>query len=323
VTAPYPVEPNKRRIMMTGGLAGLILAVCIVFLIEALNDTLQTSEDLETFSPFSALGAVPHFEQQSLTIKDEVGQREQPSRLVTLTMTDSLAAESFRSVRSSIMLSSADRQNKVIVVTSGFMAEGKSTVSANLAIAFAQRGARVLLVDSDLRRSTLHRVFNLTGSLPGLSNLLSMVNDEDAYFAPVPTVPTLTMLPAGARPPNPAELLASNRMSDLMQRWREEYDHVIIDSAPILMVSDALVLAAKADGTIMIVRAGVTRKKAITRAFDLLSRSKVRILGAVMNDINLRMENFYTYSYKGYGYRYYAYKGEGDAYASDRDEKKQ
>ncbi len=292
-------------------------------MIEALNDTLQTSEDLETFSRFHALGAVPHFEPQSLTVKDsEFGQRQIPSRLITVTAKDSLAAESFRSIRSSIMLSSADRQSKVIVLTSSFMAEGKSTLSANLAIALAQRGARVLLVDSDLRRSTLNKVFGLTGSLPGLSNLLSMVDEQDVYVTPVAEVPTLTLLPAGAKPPNPAELLASNRMAELIHRWREEYDHVVIDSAPILMVSDALAVASRADGTVVIVRAGLTRKKAVSRAFELLSRSNVRILGAVMNDINLKIENYYTYSSRGYGYNYYGYKGQGDAYGTDRDQTK-
>jgi capsular exopolysaccharide synthesis family protein len=324
VIAPYPVEPNRRRIMMTGGLAGLILAMFLSFLIEALNDTLQTSDDLETFSRFDALGAVPHFELQPDTVKDsEFGQRQTTSRLITINSPESLAAESFRSIRSSIMLSSADRQTKVIVITSSFMAEGKSTLSANLAVTFAQRGARVLLVDSDLRRGTLHKVFGIPGSLPGLSNLLSMINEQDLYIAPVPGLPTLTLLPAGAKPPNPAELLASNRMAELVHRWREEYDHVVIDSAPILMVSDALAVASRADGTVMIVRAGLTRKKAVSRAFELLSRSSVRILGAVMNDINLKIENFYTYSRRRYRYNYYGYNGKGDAYGMDRDPKKQ
>ena len=323
VLAPYPVEPNRRRIMMTGGLAGLILAVFLAFLIEAMNDTLQTSEDLETFSRFHALGAIPHFEQQGLTINEpELGQRQIPSRLVTVTATDSLAAESFRSIRSSILLSSADRQSKVILITSSYMAEGKSTLSGNIAIAFAQRGARVLLVDSDLRRSTLHKIFHMSGSLPGLSNLLSMINDQDVYTTPLPEVPSLTFLPAGPKPPNPAELLASNRMAELIHHWREEYDHVVIDSAPILMVSDALAVAADADGTVMVVRAGLTRKRAIVRAYELLSRSNVRILGAVMNDVDLKIENFYTYSSRGYGYNYYAYKGQGGAYGTDRDQDK-
>jgi capsular exopolysaccharide synthesis family protein len=320
VLTPYPVEPNVRRIVMTGGLAGVIIAVFLAFALEALNDTLQTSEDLESFSQFHTLGAVPNFEAE---VSATPGQVAAPSRLIMVTSPLSLASESFRNIRSAVMLSSADRQIKVVVITSSFMGEGKSTISSNLAVALAQRGERVLLVDSDLRRGTLHKMFQLQGSLPGLSNVLSMLNEEDCFVNPLPEVPSLTLLPAGPKPPNSAELLASNRMAELVHQWREEYDHVVIDSAPILMVSDALALTARADGTIMVVRAGLTRKKAITRSFELLDRSNARILGAVMNDIDLKIENFYTYSSRGYGYNYYEYKGHGDAYGADIDKDRQ
>ena len=159
----------------------------------------------------------------------------------------------------------------------------------------------------------------MPGSLSGLSNLLSLTDDESVYITPVTDLPNLTMLPAGRKPPNPAELLRSDRMADLIDQWREQYDYIVIDTAPILMVSDALRLARQADGTVMVVRSGLTRKKAITRAFELLSRSGIRILGAVVNDIDLNLENFYTYSRRGYGYRYYAEKGQGISYG-DRDE---
>ena len=324
VLTPYPVEPNVRRIVMTGGLAGVIVAVFLAFALEALTDTLQTSEDLETFSQFHSLGAVPHFESEGSAITDPSFRRRQAlSRLITLTAPQSLASESFRTIRSSIMLSSADRQIKVIVITSSFMAEGKSTISANLAVALAQRGERVLLVDSDLRRGRLHDLFPVARSLSGLSNLLSMMNEEGVFITPLSELPSLTLLPSGPKPPNPAELLASNRMAELIHQWRDEYDHVVIDSAPILMVSDTLAVTARADGTVMVIRAGLTRKKAISRSFELLQRSSARILGAVMNDINLKIENFYTYSSRGYGYSYYDYQGHGDAYGSDSDENRQ
>jgi succinoglycan biosynthesis transport protein ExoP len=316
VLAPYPVEPNRRRIIMTGGLAGLIAAVFLALGLEALDDTLKTSDDIESFSRFHTLGAVPHFDAEGITT---TGKRRLPLRLVTVTAPESLAAESYRSIRSSILLSSADRRNKVILITSSFMAEGKSTLSANLAITLAQRGARVLLVDSDLRRSTLHKAFNLEKPQAGFSNLLSQVDSQNVYITPDIDLPTLTLLPAGPKPPNPAELLASNRMAELIHQWREEYDHVVIDTAPILMVSDPLPVAARADGTVLVVRARLTRKKAISRAFDLLSRSNIRILGAVMNDIDLKIENFYTYSSKGYGY-YNGYKGYAAAYGSDTED---
>ena len=319
VVAPFAVEPNKRTIVMTGALAGLIVAVFLALGLEALDDTLKTSEDVETFSRFHTLGAVPHFDAEGMTTKNN---RPVPRRLVAVTAPESLAAESYRTIRSSILLSSADRRNKVILVTSSFMAEGKSTLSANLAVALAQRGERVLLVDSDLRRSTLHKTFNLERPLAGFSNLLSQVDTQDVYITPLIDLPALTLLAAGPKPPNPAELLASNRMAELILQWRDEFDHVIIDSAPVLMVSDPLPLAARVDATVLVVRAGLTRKKAIARAFDLLSRSNIRILGAVMNDIDLKIENFYTYSSRGYGYYsgYKGYKSYGAAYGSETDD---
>ena len=220
------------------------------------------------------------------------------------------------------MLSSFDQRSKVIVITSSYMNEGKSTISANLAIGFAQRGARVLLLDTDLRRSHLHLAFRLSRSLPGLSNLLSLTGQEDAFITPVPEIPSLTMLPAGPRPPNPGEILSSNRMAELIDQWREEYDYVIVDSPPILMVSDALGIASRADATIVVVRAGLTRRKAITRSFELLARSKIHVLGAIINDIDLNIENFYTYSSGRYGYKYYGRKGEGAAYGNRDDDTK-
>lgn len=319
VIAPFAAEPNRRTIVITGGLAGLIVGVFLALGLEALDDTLKTSEDIETFSRFHTLGAVPHFEAEGMTTKDN---HPVPRRLVTVTAPESLAAESYRTIRSSILLSSADRRNKVILITSSFMAEGKSTLSANLAVTLAQRGERVLLVDSDLRRSTLHKTFNLERPMGGFSNLLSQVDTQDVYITPEIDLPTLTFLAAGPKPPNPAELLASNRMAELILQWREEYDHVIIDSAPVLMVSDSLPLASRVDATVLVVRAGLTRKKAIARAFDLLSRSNIRILGAVMNDIDLKIENFYTYSSRGYGYYsgYKGYKSYGAAYGSENDD---
>lgn len=315
VTPDRPVEPNKRRIVETGTLAGAILAIFLALGLETLNDSVRTSEDVETSSQFESLGAVPHFDANAVTtINTPSGTREVPTRLVAFAAPDSLSAEAFRSIRSSIMLSSPDQKSKVITVTSSYMNEGKSTVSANLAISFAQHGARVLLVDTDLRRSHLHFAFRIPGRLSGLTSLLSLNGSDDVFLTPIPELPNLVMLPAGRKPPNPAEVLGSGRMGDLIDQWRKEYDYVIIDTAPILMVSDALGVASRADGTVMIVRARLTRKKAITRAYELLSRSRVRIIGAVINDVDLNLENFYTYSRKGYGYMYYSGKGQEPAY---------
>ncbi len=315
VIRPVPVEPNVRRIVMTGGLAGLLVAIFLALGLEALDDTLQTSEDVETYSKLYSLGAIPHFDPQARVQKESApGEYKTPPRLVTINAMDSIAAEAFRVVRSAILLSSIDAPKKVLLVTSSFMAEGKSTLSSNLAIALAQRGARVLLVDTDLRRGTLNGMFGLPSSLPGLSNILGKLEEGAPFIQPIPTIPLLTFLPSGIRVPNPAELLASARMSALLAEWKDKYDHIVLDSAPILMVSDALPVAAQSDGVVIVVRSGVTRKKALKRTYELLVRSNARLLGAVVNDVNLKLENYYTYSYKGYGYGYSGYKGYASAY---------
>ena len=225
------------------------------------------------------------------------------ARLVSLYASSSQAAEAYRALRSSILLSAIDNPLRLLVVTSAFMSEGKSTLSANLGVMLAQRGERVLIVDADLRRSTLHLLFGLQRPALGLTNLLSRQTGDAAFLHPVAEMPNLTYLPAGAVPPNPAELLASHRMAEMMRQWQQEYDRVIIDTAPILAVSDSLAPAARADAVLLVVRAGVTRKKALVRARELLRRANASVLGAVVNDIDLRTDSYYGYS-GGYTYGY-------------------
>jgi capsular exopolysaccharide synthesis family protein len=207
------------------------------------------------------------------------------------------------------LLSSIDRPPRVIVVTSAFPGEGKTTTTVNTAIAFAQRGERVLLVDADLRRGSLDRVFNLDGQSFGLSTVLTQPIARRELFSPLPDLPTLRVLPTGPRPPNPAEMLSSNRMEEQLRQWALEYDRVVIDTAPVLAVSDTQAMAALADTVILVARAGMTRKRALVRARDLLWRINAPIAGVVVNDVDMRLENFYTYRYGMYGYNYgYGYR---------------
>ena len=321
VIRPTPVEPNARRLVMTGSLAGLLFAVFLAFGMEALDDTLHTSEDVESNSRLHTLGAVPHFQMQDSLQKELVpGEFRVSPRLITINAPKSIAAEAFRVIRSAILLSSVESDKNIILITSAFMGEGKSTLSTNLAVVLAQRGARVLLVDTDLRRHTLSGIFGLQRPLTGLSNILGRLEDGDPYVQPIPSIPNLTFLPAGITVPNPAELLASGRMSALIAQWKENYDHVVIDSAPILMVSDSLSIAAQADGVVLVIRSGVSRKKALLRSSELLVRSSANVWGAVVNDVDLKLENYYTYSYKGYGYGYGGYNSYRGAYGEKPDE---
>ncbi len=302
-----PVSPDVRTNVLIAGGLGLLVGVLGAFLFDSLDDTLRTTDDVELFSGLLSIGAIPHFQTPSRAgapkdMGEEPGERR---RLISITAPASPTAEAYRALRSSILLSAIDNPLRTLVITSAFMSEGKSTLSANIAVMLAQRGERVLIVDADLRRSTLHLLFGLRRPAQGLTNLLSRQTDESVILHPVSQVPSLAYLPAGAVPPNPAELLASHRMAEMMRQWSEQYDRVIIDTAPILPVSDSLAPAARADSVLLVVRAGVTRKKALMRTREMLRRVNAHLLGAVVNDIDIRKDSYYNYSGPytyGYGY---------------------
>jgi polysaccharide biosynthesis transport protein len=301
-----PVSPDVHTNVMIAGAMALLFAVLGAFILDSLDDTLRTTDDVEMFSGLLSIGAIPHFQAARASRADDTG--EEPAerrRLISITAPASPTAEAYRALRSSILLSAIDNPLRTLVITSASMSEGKSTLSANTAVMLAQRGERVLIVDADLRRSTLHLLFGLRRPAQGLTNLLSRQSDDSVILHPIAQVPTLAYLPAGAVPPNPAELLASHRMAEMMRQWAEQYDRVIIDTAPILAVSDSLAPAARADSVLLVVRAGVTRKKALLRTREMLRRVNAHLLGAVVNDIDLRKDSYYDYSGPytyGYGY---------------------
>jgi len=301
-----PVSPDVHTNVMISAAMGLLLGVISAFVLDSLDDTLRTTDDVEAFSGLLSIGAIPHFQAAGRAKPEDMGEEPgERRRLISITAPASPTAEAYRALRSSILLSAIDNPLRTLVITSAFMSEGKSTLSANIAVMLAQRGERVLIVDADLRRSTLHLLFGLRRPAQGLTNLLSRQTDESVILHPVAQVPTLAYLPAGAVPPNPAELLASHRMAEMMRQWAEQYDRVIIDTAPILAVSDSFAPAARADSVLLVVRAGVTRKKALMRTRELLRRVNAHLLGAVVNDIDMRKDSYYDYSGPytyGYGY---------------------
>lgn len=298
---PHPILPRKRSSLMFGFLGGLALGLVLTFVLETMDDSISTSEEAEGISRLPVLAVVPHFSVKkgapATPVKE--GTRLLPD-MVSYVEPQSLGAEAFRTLRSALLLSAADREPKLLLVTSSFAEEGKSTVAANLALSFAQRDERVLLVDTDLRRGTTHVKMGLSNRL-GLSTLLARESGPEAFQTPVPGLPNLTVLARGPVAPNPGEMLASHAMEELLKLWRASYDRVILDSSPVLAVSDSLSLAPQVDGTVLLVRAGVTRKKALLRTRDLLWRAGGRIAGIVVNDVNLRLEHYYTYSKRGYG----------------------
>ncbi len=318
-TPALPVFPVKRNDAGIGLGAGLVLGLALALFAETIDDTIRTSDDAESVTGLPALAVIPHFEPAQKKVVAAPGtpaaeaERERMSRvspdLISYTEPQSYVSEGFRTLRSSILLSAVDREPKLLLLTSSFATEGKSTCAANLAISFARRSARVLIVDTDLRKGTLHMKFR-TSNRFGLSTLLVREDEGSAYENPLPDLPNLTLVTRGPITVNPGEALASRSMEQLLQRWRSEYDHIILDTSPVLAVADTLSIAPQVDASFILVRSGVTRKKALLRTREQMRRVNARVQGIIVNDVDLRLENYYTYS-KRYNYSYNSTYGAG------------
>jgi non-specific protein-tyrosine kinase len=224
-------------------------------------------------------------------------------QLVAVTQPRSAAAEAYRSVRTNLQFSGLDEPVRTLVVTSAAAGEGKTTTAANFAIVSAQGGVRVCLIDSDLRRPALHKLFGLPNER-GLTTAL--VEGLTAAAVAQPTaVPQLSVVTSGALPPNPAEMAASRRMGDLLAKARAEFDLVVCDTPPVVSVSDGVALAAQCDGVLLVVRAATVPHDVVSRAIEQIEAVRGRIVGVLLNDINLR-RNGYDYPYYRYARSYYS-----------------
>jgi capsular exopolysaccharide synthesis family protein len=213
-------------------------------------------------------------------------------------------AESFRVLRTSILLSSAASPPQVLLVTSANPSEGKTFASVNLALALAQRGGRVLLIDGDLRRPSVLKTLGLPdGNGRGLSTVLTGAHDLDQALEVFTDSPNLWVLPPGPIPPNPAELVSSHRMEALVRELRQRFEHIVLDSPPVLMVTDGILLSTLADGVILVVESGATSRGALHRVRRILDRAGANTLGAVLNKLD-DVGDGYDRSRHGY-YSYY------------------
>jgi len=215
-------------------------------------------------------------------------------------------AEAYRALRTSLLLTSLGAPPKVILVTSALPQEGKTTTSINTAIVLAQKGTRVLLIDADLRRPTIHKTLGM-GPKTGLSNVLTGNATLQQTMVRSTILPSLWVLPAGTPPPNPAELLASTNMRDVLAELREQYDHIVVDTPPTLSVTDAVVMSTRADAVVLVIRCGQTTKQALRRARDILAQVNARVSGVLLNAVDLASPDYYYYyEYQGkYGHAYY------------------
>jgi polysaccharide biosynthesis transport protein len=298
-----PSSPNVRRGLMLGVSLALLLGLGLALLLEYLDNTVSKPEQIEHALGLTYLGAVP-----SISLNGK-SKEEGNVAVVALSSPQSMGAEAFRALRTSILLSSADIPPQVLLVTSPGKGEGKSLTAANLATVLAQAGNRVLLMDCDLRRPKVHQMFGFARE-PGLSGMLVGKKLEPLeYVHKIPDT-NLDIICCGSIPPNPSELLGSKRMHTLLETLRQEYDRIIIDSPPLLVATDAAVLTPIVDGTVLVLKAGDTTRQAARRAVRLMADLNAKVTGAVLNKIMIGKNGYYYYDY--YYYLYGSYYGEED-----------
>ncbi len=283
------IGTSLRQKIILGILVGLLLGLGGAFFLEYLDQTIKTSADIERVVGTPVLGLIPDEQALASAANGRGGSLVVVSNLES----DDPAVEAYRALRTNVTFVGAEKPLQLIAVTSPGPGEGKSTTAANLAFTMAGSGSRVLLMDGDLRRPQQHRVFGIAQE-PGLTDIL--VGRASAREAVRPEVSgRLDVLPSGASPPNPSELLGSDAMQRLVGELRRDYEYIVVDTPPMLPVTDATVVATVADATIMVIRSGETEESAAQRAVDQLRRVRARIAGAVLNGVSRRHDQYYTY----------------------------
>ncbi len=304
-----PVEPNIPRNLSFAFMLGLTSGVGLAFLLEGLDNTVRTTEQAQMISGLPPLGMIP---LGSRTTREGANSKrlviatsKEAVELITQVRPQSQMAESYRALRTSLLLSNLGAPPKVIMVTSALPQEGKTTTSINCAVVLAQKGIRVLLIDADLRRPSIHKTLGM-GPRSGLSNVLTGSSTLEQAITRSPILPNLNILPAGTPPPNPAELLASSNMRDVLEELRGQYDHIVVDTPPTLSVTDAVVLSPRADAIVLVIRSGQTTKQALRRSRDILTQVNAKVSGVLLNAVDLSSPDYYYYyEYQGKYARYY------------------
>src|SRR6266436_2863945 len=306
-----PARPAKTRNIVLSFLIGLVGGIGLALLREYMDNTIKSPDDIETLARLPSLAVVPAFTELNrgrsrvkLLKGASTNGHEKRIELVAQHLPKSQMSEAFRALRTALLLSQADHPPQVVLVTSALPREGKTTAAANLAVTLAQLGDRTLLIDADLRKPGIGRLLNLgTGKYAGLSSYLAGVSSLDLVTIQHPAIPNLSAIPNGPLPPNPADLLSSEKLVDAIAELRTKFKFIVIDSPPIMAATDAVILSVKANGVLLVVRSGETPKEAFTRTRDLLSSVKCHLLGVVLNAVDPTAPDYY-YSYRYYPYSY-------------------
>ena len=330
-----PSSPAKKKNMIIGMMIGLFIGLGLALLLENLDNTVKNSEDIKRYAGIPMLGMVPalskngrmrRYAKTSEEENTEPVENEKPAwsnvfegagtvadlrkpgprsgehksmDLIVHLSPESYLAEYYRSIRTTLLFSTISAKMRALAITSPSPGEGKTATACNLAIVMAQSGKRVVIIDADLRKPRLHRVFlvkNLNGLTKYLSTDLAM---QDLLHAT--SIPSLSLINSGPVPPNPLELLGSEKMAKLIERLKDNFDIIFVDSPPVLPVSDALVLGSRLDGAIIVVRWGRTRREALRTAQEMMAAHKVTSLGVIINDVRMReFDGHYGAHYYGH-----------------------
>jgi succinoglycan biosynthesis transport protein ExoP len=337
-----PHSPNKPLNLSLALAIGLMLGTGLAFFIEFLDSSVKTPDDVDRYIKLPSLGVIPalgsvgsakNLKVKLLAVAGGDGSNGNGSNgngskgalpanveVITYHDTKSLISEAYRNLRTSVLLSSgAGHPPKVLLVTSSQRAEGKTTTAVNIAITLAQNGDRVVLLDCDMRNPRVHRILGMSNSA-GMSSFLSGNSDLSGLIQES-EVTSLFAISSGPIPPNPAELVGSARMKQALLLLAESFDRIVIDSPPVLAVTDARILAPVVDGVILVIKGGETPKEAVQRTKRLLQEVHGRLIGTLLNNVDVRSADYYYYSrYYYYGYGRYGRKyGYGYGYGNEKD----
>lgn len=298
----YPIKPNKKTNIGLAGLLGIVLGVVLIYLLEFIDYTFKKPEEVERQLGLDVIGTIPEFEGGKRGKKKAKGekalQQEYLRNLIAQNDPKAPATEAFRELRTNLYYKSIDKELKTIVVTSPTLGDGKTVTAVNLAVTLARSGKKVLIIDADLRKPKVHLYFGVKNK-EGLTNLLTDAKEGEKVKATEKSdISNLYIITSGPIPPNPAEMLSSNKMKTLLDKLKSEYDVVIIDTPPVGQVTDGAIIAGITDATLLVIASSQTRIEMAKRAVKSLEGVNANVIGTVLTKLDTGRTSYYNYKYE-------------------------